>query len=69
MNNRHRRVERLKRHELKRYSLYGGITAEQAARALREFSLAVSKLAEEVSKTFVKMSKNLEKKGVNDGKN
>lgn len=69
MNNRHRRVERLKRHELKSYSLNGGITAEQAAQALREFSLAASKLAEEASKAFLKFSQNFADKGESDGKN
>ncbi|WP_225600222.1 toxin PIN [Enterococcus faecium] len=65
MNNRHRRVTKLRNQELNsmktKFKREYGISAEEAVKLAREFTKALSRMTENIGNAFVSFGKNLQR--------
>ncbi|MCH1977680.1 toxin PIN [Enterococcus hirae] len=65
MNNRHRRVTKLRNQELNslktKFKREYGLSAEEAVKLAREFTKALSRMTENIGNAFVSFGKNLQR--------
>ncbi len=64
MNNRHRRVAKLRKQELnaaKEKLEKGGISVEEAVRLARNIAKSIGQMAEDIVKAFASLSKNIQR--------
>ena len=65
MNNRHRRIAKLKKQELNaakaKFERQYGVSTEEAVRLARNIAKSIGQMAEDIRKAFVSLSKNIQR--------